>query len=206
MGRTAGPPFTEQAASFARPYLQPPVSWGKLNCKWKAYRRISPFMKPAVLSFMILPFLHSLLGGQPLEVGSAPPQLQATTDTGESVDFGEALSSGTVLVFFYPKAMTGGCTKQACSLRDAWDTLSERNVTIFGVSSDKAKTQAEFRSKHNLPFTLIADTDGEVCEAFGKGRWSRHAYIFRDGKLAWRDLSASTSNQASDVLTALDEM
>lgn len=154
---------------------------------------------------MIIPFIHSLLGGQPLEIGSPAPQIHAVTDEGESIDLGQELASGTVLVFFYPKAMTGGCTKQACSLRDAWDELSSRDVRIFGVSSDKAATQAEFRSKHSLPFTLIADTDGTVCEAFGKGRWSRHAYIFQDGKLVWRDLSASTSNQAADVLAALDQ-
>lgn len=163
-------------------------------------------MKLIALLLMMLPFIHSLLGGQPLEIGSPAPQIQAVTDQGDSIDLGEELASGTVLVFFYPKAMTGGCTKQACSLRDAWDELSSREVRIFGVSSDKAATQAEFRAKHRLPFTLIADTEGTVCETFGKGRWSRHAYIFQDGKLLWRDLSASTSNQAADVLAALDQL
>ena len=155
---------------------------------------------------MILSFFNSLLGGQPLELGSPAPKVESITDEGEAIDFGKELASGTALVFFYPKAMTSGCTKQACSLRDAWDELSGRDVRIFGVSSDKAATQAEFRSKHSLPFTLIADTEGTVCDAFGKGRWSRHAYIFQDGVLVWRDLSASTSNQAADVLTALDQI
>ncbi|NBB81490.1 MAG: hypothetical protein GVY36_18960, partial [Verrucomicrobia bacterium] len=50
------------------------------------------------------------------------------------------------------------------------------------------------------------DTEGTVCDAFGKGRWSRHAYIFQDGVLVWRDLSASTSNQAADVLAALNQI
>ncbi|NBB78674.1 MAG: redoxin domain-containing protein [Verrucomicrobia bacterium] len=163
-------------------------------------------MKPAILTIMIFSFLHSFLGAQPLELGAPAPAVQAVTDEGESIDFGKELASGTVLVFFYPKAMTGGCTKQACSLRDAWDELSDRDVRIFGVSSDKAATQAEFRSKHSLPFTLIADTEGTVCDAFGKGRWSRHAYIFQDGVLVWRDLSASTSKQAADVLAALDQI
>lgn len=155
---------------------------------------------------MILSFFQSFLGAKPLELGSPAPNVQSVTDEGKPIDFGKELSSGTVLVFFYPKAMTGGCTKQACSLRDAWDELTSRDVRIFGVSSDKAATQAEFRSKHSLPFTLIADTEGTVCDAFGKGRWSRHAYIFKDGALVWRDLSASTSDQAADVLTALDQI
>mgnify|MGYP005841754593 CR=1 FL=1 len=163
-------------------------------------------MKTTYTTLMIFSLLHSFLGGQPLEIGSAAPQVEAITDTGEPINFGKELSTGTVLVFFYPKAMTSGCTKQACSLRDAWDELGTRDVRIFGVSSDKATVQAEFRSKHSLPFTLIADTEGSVCDAFGKGRWSRHAYIFKDGVLAWRDLSASTSDQAADVLAALDQM
>ena len=102
--------------------------------------------------------------------------------------------------------MTPGCTKQACSLRDGWDELQKREVTIYGVSSDTAKTQAAFRDKHSLPFTLIADTDKSVATAFGKGRWSRQAYLFKDGVLVWRDLSAATSGQMDDVIKALDQL
>ena len=155
---------------------------------------------------MIFSFLTSFLSANPLELGSQAPQLSAVTDEGEHIDFGAALSKGTVLVFFYPKAMTPGCVKQACSLRDGWETLQEREIDIYGVSSDTAATQAAFRDKHALPFTLIADTQGTVSEAFGKSKWSRQAYIFKDGKLVWRDLKASTSKQAEDVLAALDNL
>jgi peroxiredoxin Q/BCP len=128
------------------------------------------------------------------------------TDQGSALDLGEALSVGTTLVFFYPKAMTPGCVKQACSLRDGWDELQSRNVSIFGVSSDTAKTQAQFRDKYTLPFTLLADTDGQIADAFSKSRWSRQAYIFKDGILVWRDLKAATSEQATEILAALDEL
>ncbi|MFT5837411.1 MAG: peroxiredoxin Q/BCP [Candidatus Azotimanducaceae bacterium] len=161
-------------------------------------------MKKFILSIMIFSFLQQFLSADPLEVGSSAPQINAVTDQGETIDFGNALSSGTALVFFYPKAMTPGCTKQACSLRDGWETLQTREVQVFGVSSDTAKTQAEFKDKHTLPFTLIADTDGAVCKAFGKSRYSRQAYMFKDGVLVWRDLKAATSEQASEVLAALD--
>ncbi|MGZ0656674.1 peroxiredoxin [Coraliomargarita sp. W4R72] len=163
-------------------------------------------MKLSITSIMIFSLLHSFLFAEPLEIGSSAPQLQASNDQGDRIDLGAALSSGTTLVFFYPKAMTSGCTKQACSLRDAWDELQARDVTIFGVSTDKAELQAEFRAKHTLPFTLIADSDGKVCEAFGKGRYSRQAYIFKDGVLVWRDLKAATSEQAVEVLAALDTL
>lgn len=155
---------------------------------------------------MIFSLLHTFLSADELAVGSPAPQIKAVTDQGETIDFGAALSKGTTLVFFYPKAMTPGCTKQACSLRDGWDELQTREVQIFGVSGDAAKTQAEFKAKHTLPFTLIADTEGTVCEAFGKGRYSRQAYLFKDGVLVWRDLKAATSEQSAEVLAALDAL
>lgn len=163
-------------------------------------------MKTPLLTLMIFSFLHSLLVADPLDLGSPAPQIEALTDQGETIDLGAALSAGTTLVFFYPKAMTPGCTKQACSLRDGWEALQAREVKIFGISSDTAETQAEFKDKHSLPFTLIADTEGAVSKAFGKNKWSRQAYIFKDGTLVWRDMKASTSDQADDVLAALDNL
>ncbi|MEM1221740.1 MAG: peroxiredoxin [Verrucomicrobiota bacterium] len=153
---------------------------------------------------MILSFLSASLSGETLKIGAPAPSVITKDHEGEKVDLGAKLTDGTALVFFYPKAMTPGCTKQACSLRDGYEELTARGIAIYGVSSDTAETQAEFRNRHDLPFTLIADTDLKVAKAFGKGRWSRHAYLFVDGTLVWSDLSASTSEQAADVLKALD--
>lgn len=152
---------------------------------------------------MITTFLSHILNADTLEIGSAAPQITATDHMGNTIDLGTTLSEGMTVVFFYPKAMTPGCTAQACSLRNAWDELQERDVKVFGVSSDTAKTQTAFRDKHQLPFTLIADTDKVVSKAFGKSRWSRQAYIFKDGVLVWKDLKASTAKQAEDVLKAV---
>jgi len=163
-------------------------------------------MKKLFVLVMIFSFITSFLLANSLELGSTAPQLKVLTDQGTTLDLGEALSVGTTLVFFYPKAMTPGCVKQACSLRDGWDELQSRNVSIFGVSSDTAKTQAQFRNKYTLPFTLLADTDGQIADAFSKSRWSRQAYIFKNGSLVWRDLKAATSKQATEILAALDEL
>lgn len=155
---------------------------------------------------MSLSLFQQLIGADALALGAPVPDVQSINHEGDPINLRSAIGQKTALVFFYPKAMTPGCTRQACSLRDGWDELSERNVTVFGVSSDTAKTQAEFREKHALPFTLIADRDKAVAKAFGKNRWSRQAYLFKDGKLVWRDLSASTSQQMADVVNALDEL
>lgn len=163
-------------------------------------------MEKLFILIMVFSFITSFSQANSLELGSPAPVIEVLTDQGTTLDLGEALSTGTALVFFYPKAMTPGCVKQACSLRDGWDELQARNVSIFGVSSDTAEKQAQFRDKYTLPFTLLADTDGRIADAFSKSRWSRQAYLFRDGILVWRDLKAATSKQAAEVLVALDEL
>lgn len=96
-------------------------------------------------------------------------------------------------------------------MRDANEKLTEKGVKIFGVSRDTVADQKSFAEAQKLPFALIADVDGKVVEAFGvptmgsKGFASRQAYLFRDGKLVWRDLKASTSEQGADVLKAIEE-
>lgn len=164
-------------------------------------------MKHSLFALLLLSIAPScMLAEEPLEIGAPAPQLEVVDHNGKTIDLGKALNEGTTLVIFYPKAHTGGCTKQVCSLRDSWDILKEREVQVFGISSDTAETQKSFKDKYELPFTLIADTDQRVANAFGKSRWSRHAYIFKDGKLVWRDLKASTAKQADDALAALDAM
>ena len=72
-----------------------------------------------------------------------------------------------VLVWFYPKANTPGCTAEGCSLRDNFDDLSNKDVVILGISMDSVKKQANFVNKHNFPYDLLADTEGVVVRAFG---------------------------------------
>ena len=72
-----------------------------------------------------------------------------------------------VLVWFYPKASTPGCTAEGCSLRDNFDDLSNKDLVILGISMDSVKRQANFVSKHNFPYDLLADTEGVVVRAFG---------------------------------------
>jgi len=142
-----------------------------------------------------------------IEMGAALPSVTVADQDGQAVDLAAAGGSGLTLVYFYPKADTPGCTKQACSLRDSFATLSEMGVRVFGVSGDDVAAQKAFQQKYKLPFQLLADTDKKVMDAFGVphklGFASRQAYLFRDGELVWRDLSASTAEQAADVLAAI---
>ena len=85
---------------------------------------------------MIASFLSNILNADTLPEGAPAPQVSTLDHNGNTVDLGSELSEGIAVVFFYPKAMTPGCTAQACSLRDAWDKLEEQNIKVFGVSSD----------------------------------------------------------------------
>lgn len=154
---------------------------------------------------------ESLFGREgPLEVGALAPDVTALNQDGESVSLGDLYKKGLVLVFFYPRADTPGCTKQACSLRDAFVELSDRGVTVVGVSSNKPDAQKKFREKYSLPFTLMADSGRKIIDAFGVpttlGIASRQAFLIRDARIAWRDLKASTTEQAADVLAVLDTL
>jgi thioredoxin-dependent peroxiredoxin len=142
-----------------------------------------------------------------LTLGDPIPAITAKDQSGQDVNLGES-KTGYTLVYFYPKAMTAGCTAQACSLRDSYTQLQEKGVKIFGVSVDTVDAQKEFADKNHLPFELLSDPDKKVIGAFGvplfKNAYaSRQAYLFKDGKLIWFDTKASTDAQAADVLKVL---
>lgn len=146
---------------------------------------------------------------EPLPVGTPAPAFEVTTHKGESLDLARAYAKGPVLVYFYPKADTPGCTTQACNLRDAFADLEEAGLRVIGVSADSVQSQAAFSKKYELPFTLVADTEKKLMEAFRVGSFfgfsSRQSFLVVDGRIVWRDTSASPSTQAKDALQALAE-
>lgn len=153
----------------------------------------------------LLAFLGFGASAEELQLGAKLPAVTQLNEAGQPVDLGKL--SGTLLVYFYPKADTHGCTKQACSLRDAYAQLTEKGVQVFGVSHDSVESQRKFKQKYQLPFTLLADKDSIVAKAFGvpalAGFTKRQAYLFKDGVLVWRNLSAPTERQAAEVLEVL---
>ncbi|MEO8196148.1 MAG: peroxiredoxin [Thermoanaerobaculia bacterium] len=142
--------------------------------------------------------------------GAKLPAVTANDQDGQAVELSAAGGQGWTLVYFYPKADTPGCTKQACSIRDSYASLTGKGIRVFGVSTDDEAAQKAFHEKYKLPFTLLADKDKKVLAAFGvpstMGYAKRQAYLFRDGVLVWRDLEAATSEQAAEVLAAIQEI
>lgn len=165
-----------------------------------------------IVSFFLLSLPAGVIFSAPLEVGQPAPKLETLDHSGQTVSFDSKLYEGLVFVFFYPKADTPGCTRQACSLRNAYARLQEHGVRIFGVSGDDATRQSAFARKYALPYPLIPDPDGRVIEAFGvpsrisgSTRFaSRQAFLIEEGRIIWRDTNASTDQQAEDVLNFLE--
>lgn len=148
------------------------------------------------------------LRAEPLNVGDPAPAVKTVDQDGKAVDLGQELAKGTALVYFYPKADTPGCTKQACNLRDEFEAVKAAGIKVFGVSADNAADQKKFAEKYNLPFTLLADTEGAVIKGFGvptiagKSLPSRQSFLVKDGKIVWRDLKAAPATQAKDAMAA----
>lgn len=163
-----------------------------------------------LLSALFLFQATACFGEQPDPTGKEAPAIKAVNQEAQMVDFSELYKKGKVLVYFYPKANTPGCTAQSCSLRDAYAELTAKGVIVLGVSTDSPEDQKTFQKDHNLPFDLIADEDEKVTKAFGvptkMGFAKRQAFLIIDGKIAWFDGSASTKEQAADVLAQLEKL
>jgi peroxiredoxin Q/BCP len=101
-----------------------------------------------------------------VDIGDKAPDFSAGTDGGGSISLKD-LKGKKVVLYFYPKDMTPGCTTEACGFRDAHPDFSKINAEIIGVSKDSVKRHDKFKEKYDLPFTLAADEDGKMCEAYG---------------------------------------
>lgn len=158
-----------------------------------------------LMSFSLLGLL-SRLAADSLPVGADAPVVSAVTDSGDTLNLGDVYAKNTyTVVWFYPKALTGGCTKQGCSLRDASAELTKRGAAVVGVSTDNVEAQKKFKETNNFPFPLLADTDKKVVKAFGQSAVmmaSRECYVIKGGKIVYKDTGV-TDKQAENVLAFL---
>lgn len=101
-----------------------------------------------------------------LNVGDMAPEFLGTTDSGEEVSLKD-FTGKKVVLYFYPKDDTPGCTREACSFRDNIGLVQEKNAVVVGVSVDSVKSHQKFKEKYDLPFLLISDQDKELVQSYG---------------------------------------
>jgi peroxiredoxin Q/BCP len=149
-----------------------------------------------------------------IEEGQEAPDFELTSDAGERVRLSEFRGKPVVL-YFYPRDDTPGCTKQACAIRDSYDDFTERGAVVLGVSPDQESSHVRFKEKHGLPFTLLADPEHEVAEQYGV--WGERKYMGRtymgierstflideDGRVAKVMRRVKPDTHAEQVLAAL---
>jgi peroxiredoxin Q/BCP len=142
----------------------------------------------------------------PLAVGTDAPAFTTKDTNGNTVSLSD-FAGKTVVLYFYPKDDTPGCTKQACSFRDAQSEYTSKGIVVLGVSADDEAGHQAFTNKYNLNFPLLADTNKSIITAYdvdGGGYAKRVTYIIDgNGKIIDVDASVNTSTHASDVLAKL---
>lgn len=150
-----------------------------------------------------------------LKVGDIAPDFKSLDQNGNSVNLADFLGS-KVILYFYPKDNTPGCTAEACSLRDGYSDLLAKGYKIIGVSADDSKSHKKFAEKFNLPFPLVPDTSKEIIKAYGA--WGRKKFMGRefdgiirttfiigeDGKILKVINDVKTKNHADQVLAEME--
>ncbi len=146
-----------------------------------------------------------------LNVGDSLPEMMINDESGNSVNLAD-YKGKKLVVFFYPKANTPGCTAEACDLRDHYKELQDAGFEILGVSADSEKAQANFKNKFNFPYRLLADVDKHLIRAFGvwgekkfMGRTydgiHRTTFIFNEKGIVERLITeVKTKNHAAQIL------
>ena len=151
-----------------------------------------------------------------LKAGDAAPSFDVENDQGGRVNLGD-LKGEWVVLYWYPKDDTPGCTIEACEIRDSWGLL-DGEAKLYGISMDSIESHQKFRDKHSLPFPLLADTDHAVSEAYGvygKKNFAGREYMGVDratfiidpkGKIARVWAQVNPAGHALEILTALKEL
>ncbi|PKM86981.1 peroxiredoxin [Candidatus Falkowbacteria bacterium HGW-Falkowbacteria-2] len=142
-----------------------------------------------------------------LQIGTKAPSFEGVDQNGETHNLSQYQDSW-ILLYFYPRDSTPGCTEEACQLRDNFSDFEEINAVVIGVSPDSVQSHSRFATRHELPFTLISDPDKKIIADYGAdGDVKRISYLIDpDGKIAKTYPSVKPSQHAQEVLEDLTKL
>lgn len=147
-----------------------------------------------------------------LKVGDPAPEFSALAHDGSTVSLADFAGKQRVVLYFYPKDDTPGCTKQACGVRDVYEEFRGLDAVVLGVSFDSVESHQKFAEKYNLPFRLLADTDKKIAIAYGAAHADspvprRMTFIVnKAGKIAYINPNVDPARHAAEVRTVLSTM
>lgn len=162
--------------------------------------KISALRPIPLIAALFLSSISMVFAAESPKVGDKAPLFEGKDQDGKTWKLADELGKKVVLLYFYPKDETPGCTKEACGFRDSMEDLKKDNVQVIGVSYDSAESHQKFIAKHNLTFPLLADTDGQIAAAYGAKMANRMMarrvsfLIGKDGKILH-----VTDNPSADV-------
>ena len=151
----------------------------------------------------------------PLSIGDFAPDFTLPNQDGVNTSL-SSFKGSRVVIYFYPKDNTPGCTKEACSFRDRWDLFKENNIQVLGISKDASKSHIKFIDKYKLPFTLLTDSDpcpvATLYESYGLKKFMgreyygmmRHTFVIdKEGKIELIYLKVKSENMSNQILMDL---
>ncbi|MFB6253110.1 MAG: thioredoxin-dependent thiol peroxidase [Halobacteriaceae archaeon] len=150
-----------------------------------------------------------------LSVGSTAPDFTLPNQDGEEISLSD-FQGQQVVLYFYPRADTPGCTKEACNFRDNWEQFEKQNMVVLGISDDPVEDIADFKQKYNLPFDLLSDSTGEVAstyESYGEREIQgelqkvthRNTYIIdSEGRIKYTFKNVSPDQHAEEILETIN--
>lgn len=108
-----------------------------------------------------------IMANSSIKVGDRAPDFTLTSQSGESIKLSDFTGKKSVVIYFYPKDDTPGCTAESCAFRDSYTVFQEVGAEVIGISADSPESHQNFANKHNLPFTLLSDTNNQVRKLYG---------------------------------------
>ncbi len=172
---------------------------------------IKVFLALAVILTLVFIFKKSAFGSEDVLLGKNAPEFKLKNSYGELISL-DQFKGEWLLVFFYPKDDTPGCTKEACSLRDNYSDIKKLNANVIGISIDSSDSHKDFKEKYNLPFMLLSDPDGKTAKKYGA---LNNFFIFKlakrqsfiidpEGKIRRVYRNVSPSNHAQEIKNDLE--
>ena len=147
-----------------------------------------------------------------LKVGDAAPDFSLLNEHGLPVSLNDYLGKKIIVLYFYPKDFTSGCTAEACSFRDDYRVYQDKGAVVIGVSLDSVESHSKFSEEHKLPFSILSDNNKEVAKAYGVlgvGGFLAKRVTFivnKDGKITHIFPKVDVKHHSEEVLKALEEL
>lgn len=148
-----------------------------------------------------------------IEKGEKAPHFQLKDQDGKEFDSKTVVGKKPVVIYFYPKDFTPGCTKEACNFRDSYEDFKEAGAEVIGISNDSEKSHAKFAKKHKLPFVLLSDSNGKVRKKFGIKKSllglvpGRETFVINvEGNIVFKFNSLDASKHMNKALNAVKKI